>query len=233
MRGTLTMLGACALLGPYAYADGFPPGQPSASGPTPSASVGEAPSSGDLDDAAEKKWEFSVAVAGYIVPDGSAYLQPTFSADHDWLHLEARYNYEDIDTSSAWAGYNFSWGKDLTLDLTPMIGAVAGNTDGIAPGYEFTLTYGKIELYSEGEFLFDLDDSSDSFFYNWTELSFAPVDCFRFGLVIQRTKESDTGFDIDRGLLVGFTFESVDVTAYVFNLGWDDPMFVLSVGMQF
>ena len=78
-------------------------------------------------------------------------MQPTFTADRDWLHLEARYNYEALDTGSAWVGYNFSGGETVTWELTPMLGAVFGATDGIAPGYKGSLGWKKLELYSEGE----------------------------------------------------------------------------------
>ena len=54
-------------------------------------------------------------------------MQPTFTADRDWLHLEARYNYEALDTGSAWVGYNFSGGETLAWEFTPMIGGVFGD----------------------------------------------------------------------------------------------------------
>ena len=99
----------------------------------------------------EPAWEFSVAGYTYFVPDDSDYVQPTFTADHDWLHLEARYNYEALDTGSAWVGYNFSGGETVTWEFTPMLGAVFGATDGIAPGYKGLLGWKKLEFYSEGE----------------------------------------------------------------------------------
>ena len=56
------------------------------------------------------------------------------AADHEWLHLETRYNYEDLRTGSIWFRHNFSVGKQLVLNLTPMVGGVSGRTSGIAPG---------------------------------------------------------------------------------------------------
>ena len=56
-----------------------------------------------------------------------------------------------------------------------MLGGVFGNTTGIAPGYKGSLSWWKLELYSEGEYVFDTGDSSESFFYNWSELTLAPV----------------------------------------------------------
>jgi hypothetical protein len=184
-------------------------------------------------DADEKAWSFGASVYGYLVPDGRDYAQPTVTADRGWLHLEARYNYENLDTGSAWIGYNFSVGEKLSLEFTPMLGGVFGHTTGIAPGYEGTLSWWKLSLYSEGEYVFDTGNSSDSFFYTWSELSLAPVEWFRFGLVVQRTKLFETAFDIQRGFLVGFSYKKVDFTTYLFNPDASRPTVVLGVGLHF
>ena len=105
------------------------------------------------------------------------FLQPTLIADRDRLHLEARYNYEGIGSGSAWLGYSFSAGETLHLDLTAMAGAVFGKTHGYAPGYEFTLGWRKLQLHSGAEYVFDTDDSSESFLYTWSELTLTPKDC--------------------------------------------------------
>jgi hypothetical protein len=182
---------------------------------------------------AEKAWAFSASVSGYLVPEDRDYVQPTFTADHDWLHLEARYNYEALDTGSVWIGYNFSVGDKLSLDFTPMLGGVFGDVTGIAPGYEYTLSFWKLELYSEGEYVFDARDSSGNFFYTWSELSLAPVDWFRFGLVAQRTKAYQTDLDIQRGFLAGFTYKQVDFTTYLFNPDQHKPTVVLTLAFNF
>ena len=182
--------------------------------------------------AADRAWAFSVAAYGYIVPNDSDYLQPTVTADRGWLHLEARYNYEARKTGSAWVGYNYSAGEQLTFEVTPMLGFVFGETAGIAPGYKASLAYRRVTLYTEGEYVFDASNSADNFFYTWSELSFAPVDAFRFGLVIQRTKAYKTQFEIQRGLLAGFTARMLEFTTYVFNLD-GDPAVVLAVAVTF
>jgi len=181
----------------------------------------------------EKTWSFSASVSTYIVPNDQEYVQPTLTADRGWLHLETRYNYENLETGSAWVGYNFSGGEKLEWEFTPMLGGVFGNTTGIAPGYKFSLAYWKFDLSSEGEFVFDVGTSEGSFFYNWSELSISPVDWFRFGLVGQRTRAYQTDVDIQRGLLVGFSYKKIDFTTYVFNLDRDKPTWVFSVAVSF
>lgn len=181
----------------------------------------------------EKAWSFSASVYTYVVPDESAYAQPTVTADLGWLHLEARYNYEALETGSAWVGYNFAGGEKLSWEFTPMLGAVFGDITGIAPGYKGSLSWWKFELYSEGEYVFDTGDSSESFFYNWSELTLAPVDWFRFGLVTQRTRVYETNRDIQRGLLVGFSSKKLDLTTYVFNPDDNKPTVVVAVALSF
>lgn len=181
----------------------------------------------------EKTRSFSASFYTYIVPDDREYVQPTLTFDRGWLHLEARYNYEALETGSAWIGYNFGGGEKLAWEITPMLGGVLGDTTGIAPGYKGSLSWWKLELYSEGEYVFDTDDSSESFFYNWSELTLAPVDWFRFGLVTQRTRLYQTDRDIQRGVLVGFNYKKVDLSAYVFNPDDDKPTFVIAVGLTF
>jgi hypothetical protein len=181
----------------------------------------------------EKKWAFSVSAYTYFVREGDDYVQPTITADRGWLHLEARYQYENLDTGSAWVGYNFSGGKKLAWEFTPMVGGVFGDTSGVAPGYKGSLGWWKLELYSEGEYVFDSEAHSDSFFYTWSELSLRPVEWFRFGFVTQRTRAYESNVDIQRGMLVGFTCKKIDLGAYVFNLEESKPTLVMSVALNF
>lgn len=175
-------------------------------------------------------WEYSVSAYAYIVPDDQNYGNAVVTADREWLHLEGRFNYEDIDTGSAWIGYNFSVGEKWALEVVPMIGGVFGATSGIAPGWELTLTRGKFELYSESEVVFDTSEFSNNFYYNWSEFTYAPTDWIRFGLALQRTKAYQTDLDVQRGVLVGASFGHVDVTCSVLNFGWETPTVILSAG---
>ncbi len=180
-----------------------------------------------------KKWSFSAAVAGYVVPESRSFLNPTFTADREWLHLEARYNYEDLETGSLWVGYNWSRGEKLVFEATPMIGGVFGKTAGIAPGYGVSLSYKRLALSSQGEYVFDMGDSSDSFFYSWSELTYSPAEWFHTGLAAQKTKTYHTSLNVQRGLLAGFSHKNMSFTTYIFNIGWTDPTLVFVFGVDF
>jgi hypothetical protein len=182
---------------------------------------------------ATNTWAFNASVYGYIVPESRDYVNPNITADHGWLHLEARYNYEALETGSLWVGYNFSIGNELVFDFAPIIGGVFGDLTGVAPGYNLALSYKRFMLSSQSEYVFDAHDSSGNFFYTWSELTYSPWDWLRAGLVIQRTKAYQSELDIQRGFLVGVSYHKIDFTTYVFNLGWTDPTVVLAVGFNF
>jgi hypothetical protein len=169
----------------------------------------------------------------FFLPGGGDYVQPTFTADRGRLHIEARHNYENLDTSSAWLGANYSFGESIRLDLTPMLGVVAGKTDGWAPGYKATLGWGSLTAYSEGEYVFDKQAKENGFFYAWSELTVSPTEGVRFGLVGQRTRAYASDRSMQRGLLIGGTYKRVGVAAYVFNPDQDDPVYALSVSLTF
>jgi hypothetical protein len=174
-------------------------------------------------------WEFGAALFGYFVPDDTDFALPVVTADRGSLHLEARFNYEELDTGSLFVGWTFETGSTLELELTAMVGAVFGELDGIAPGYELTLTYERFSLYDEGEYVIDLEDSAEDFLYNWLELTYSPLDWLRVGLVAQRTRAYETDLDVQRGLLVAASYGNLEFALDVFNVGLDDPMIVCSV----
>lgn len=182
---------------------------------------------------APASWAYTLNVGGYLVAHGPSYASPTFTADHNWMHLEARYNYEAQRTASLWIGYDYSVGKTLTLEATPMIGGVFGDVDGIAPGLEFTLTYKKLQLYSANEYIFDTNTKSGDFFYTWTQLTYSPRPWIQAGYAMQRTRAYHTSLDVQRGILVGFTHKKFNFSTTIFNFGWTDPTFVLSLTYSF
>jgi hypothetical protein len=116
------------------------------------------------DTLAKSSWNHSLSGWFYFKDD--FIFSPIYSVNMDWLHLEARYNYEDLSTFSAWFGYNFSGGKNFLYTITPMVGGIAGNTNSMAPGLEFDFLFYGFELYSESEYVFDFQDHENDFFYN-------------------------------------------------------------------
>jgi hypothetical protein len=169
------------------------------------------------DAAEDSEWSLSASVYAYFLPAESDYVQPTLSVDWRFLHFEARYNYEDMRTASLWTGYTLQVGDEVTFELTLMLAGVFGRSNGIAPGYLMTLGFWRLELYVEGEYLFDFAAEEDWFYYTWSELTVSPLDLLRVGMVVQRTRAYDTELELQRGFLIGIDYEMLAFTFHVFN----------------
>ncbi len=205
-----------------------PPAPPAAPPTTP-------PPDSTLDLHKGPQWTYSLSVYTYVTPNDREYLQPTLVVDREQLHLEARYNYEGIDTGSVWAGYNFSFGDTVKLDLTPMAGVVFGDTTGVAPGYRANLTWRGFVLYTEGEYVFDSGGSSGDFFYSWSEFTYAPTDWLRAPASPPSRTNTRDDHDFEFGPMIGVTFKRLSFTGYALfpDDGGGDPTFVMAVGFGF
>ncbi len=184
----------------------------------------------EQDTISKSKWNHNLEALFYILQDEFIFL-PIYAVDNDWLHLEARYNYEDMNTFSGWFGYNFSGGNKFLYTITPMVGGIAGNINGIAPGLEFDFEFYGFELYSESEYVFDLQDKENDFYYNWTDFTYSPLDWLWFGLSAQRTRLYQTDLEFQSGLLIGGGYRWLELSGYLYNPGSDDPYFILSLSI--
>jgi hypothetical protein len=181
-------------------------------------------------------WSIRASAATYVLPDDDNYIQPTVAVDRNALHLEGRYNYEDLHSFSGFVGWNLEAGSKVKLEVTPMFGGVVGDTNGVIPAIEATLSFSRFEVYSEGEYVIDVDRHHDRFLYNWSEVSVWATEWLRAGLVTQRTRTFRpirSERDIQRGLLVGVSAGKVEGVFYLFNPGSDDSYVVASLGLSF
>jgi len=177
-------------------------------------------------------WKFSANANLNFIPHNFIFL-PIVRADKNNLHLEARYNYEDINTLSAWAGHHFSGGKKIEYTITPMIGAVVGNSTGIAPGIELMFSKDKIGIYSESEYIFNTEKPENNFFYTWTDITYSLTDWLWAGASVQRTRLYKTHLDAQRGILVRGKLKNFEISTYLYNLGFDTPFGIVSISVNF
>lgn len=179
-------------------------------------------------------WQYSITVDGYLFDDGDGYAQPTFTADHKWLHLEARYNYENFRVGSLWVGYNLAWGKTWQLQVTPMIGGVFGRAQGIAPGCEAELNWREFNFSISNEYVFDTTSTAGSFYYVWNQATYQPLKWFRVGYAGQRNKMFfQRPLDHQEGFLLGVNHKQYQFTTYVLDPGGSDAFVQFEVGATF
>jgi hypothetical protein len=164
--------------------------------------------------------------------------QPDFGVgvaaiDRGPLHLEARYNYEAKNSTSAFLGWKFSGGDALSYEITPIAGMLLGQTHAVVPGAEASVAYRQFDAYVEAEYVSDLDHHADSYVYAWSELGWRPVDWLRIGLVGQRTRVIQGDRDLQRGVFAQFAVGRVTVGLYAFNPDLASRYAIVSVGMDF
>lgn len=181
---------------------------------------------------AKESWVLSADANFYFIPD-DFFMLPVLRADKNKLHLEARYNYEERETFSAWAGYNFSGGNEFEFAFTPMLGGVVGQINGIAPGLELSLNYRGFELYSESELFLDTEFEENNYYYNWSDLSFTPNERVWFGLSAQRTRLYQTELEIQRGIFAGGAYKNWELTGYLYNVFFDDGFVLGTLSYNF
>ena len=115
-------------------------------------------------DSTAAEWNFSAWAEVFIIPGEKDIFNPTFYARHRSLHLEGRYNYEDRNTASTWAGRKFEFGEQVEFVFVPMAGIIFGNTNGMAPGLEMEIVYRKFDFYAETEYVIDFKSRENNFF---------------------------------------------------------------------
>src|SRR5262249_5088649 len=132
-------------------------------------------------------WTLAASGFVYAPPDQDVFFSPIVDADRGALLLEARYNYEDLETGSIFVGETFLFGKDVSGTVAPLVGLVLGKTDAAAPGLKLDVAWRRLEFYTESEVVIDFHDVADSFLYSWLEGKFAATKDIRLGVVGQHT----------------------------------------------
>ena len=183
--------------------------------------------------AATPSWEFTITAYPTDVRGGENYTSAIASADRGSLHLEARYNYESIGARSAFLGWTFSGGDELTWEVRPLLGGVWGTTRGFVPALEASVAWKKLDFYVEAEYVRDSGEKTDSYFYAWSELGFQPVEWLRVGVAAQRTRAYGGDRDLQRGPFAQVTWGPITLGGYWFNPGSRDQVFVGSIGATF
>ena len=179
-----------------------------------------------------RQWAFDSDINFYFIPE-DFFVLPVVRADHKRLHLEGRYNYEDRNTFSAWAGYNFEGGKSFQYVITPMGSLVFGQTKGVAAGLILELTFKRFELRNEAEYLFDSESFDNNFFYNWADVTYSVNDWLSLGVSGQRLRSYQTDLDLQRGVMVSIAGKNLEATAYYYNPGLSSAFGLLTLSAEF
>ncbi|MFT3935866.1 MAG: hypothetical protein QM726_19715 [Chitinophagaceae bacterium] len=154
-----------------------------------------------------------------------------YETNSKW-YAEARYNYEDINTVSLYAGHNFSSDKKFSWSFTPMAGIIAGNMKGGSFGLNTDLNYRKFYFSSQAQYSISTETRYDNFFYNWSELYYQPFEWMYTGVAVQHTRIYATNALVDPGLMLGFSYSQWSFPFYTFNPLGNQRYYVVGINWE-
>ncbi len=176
---------------------------------------------------------FSVEQYSFLGGGQTSLLAPVahYQTPKKW-YAEARYNYEDIQTFSLYAGRVFSGKDNLSWSVTPMIGGMAGKLNGGSFGLNSAISYGKFNFSSEAQYSVSAATHQDNFFYNWSELWYEPFDWVYTGIALQHTRMFASNSLVDPGVLLGFSYNQWSFPLYSFNPLSSQRYFVVGINWE-
>jgi len=142
-----------------------------------------------------------------------------FQNKRNW-YAEARFNYEEANTSSLNIGRTFQREHKLaSYSLTPTLGAVTGELNGASLGLS---TAGELREWffsSQSQCTLSGQTNDASFLFCWAELGYVPVRWFYFGPSVQLTRFIHHGKTMaEPGAFIGFESGNWTFPIYGFNL---------------
>ena len=130
---------------------------------------------------------------------------------------EARYNYEELQTGSLYAGKKFTGGKKINYSVTPMLGVVFGKYNGGSAAMNVDFEYERIFFSGQLQYTVNKENKEENFFYNWAEAAWQPLDWVYAGVSMQQIKLRNENLKSVPGLLLGFQINSITVPLYLFS----------------
>lgn len=155
----------------------------------------------------------------------------SFTTKSSW-HAEARHNYDNANTYSFYGGRKFAGGEALHFEVTPMIGAMAGATEGGAAALNVDMGFRRFSFYAQSQYNFSFSENWNKFFFNWSELTYQPLSWCYAGLTVQATGMHRSSQKWEPGCMVGFNFDSFSVPMYLFNIHQSERYFILGFNWQ-
>lgn len=153
------------------------------------------------------------------------------TSSNNW-YGEARYNYDEVNTFSLYAGRKFSRSGIVSWEATPLIGGLMGQMTGGSLGMNLGMDYRKLFFTSQSQYSFSIENAANKFFYNWSELGYTATSWLYAGLALQQTNVYRSLGKMEPGCMIGFSIKNWTIPLYAFNTTDEERYFVLGVNWQ-
>jgi hypothetical protein len=169
----------------------------------------------------------------YIRQSDGAGLVPMFhlQTKNNW-YTELRYNYEDAQTLSLFAGKAFESGKAIEYTIIPMMGFSIGRFTGASIGLNTDITWKNFDLSTQSQYSIAMKKNTNDFFFNWSELTYSFSQNIFAGIAMQYTLQTKQQA-LEPGIVAGVNLKNVSFPIYAFNLFRTDSYFVVGVNYEY
>jgi hypothetical protein len=150
---------------------------------------------------------------------------------NNW-YAEMRYNYEEAETISIYAGKTFGSDRAIHYHITPMAGLSAGRFTGASFAANAEVDWKNFYFSSQSQYSRSFKKEIPDFSFNWSELGYNISRNVFAGLSMQYTRQAGKG-EAEPGLMAGINFKNVSVPFYVFNPFSSGSYFVLGLNYEY
>jgi len=148
-------------------------------------------------------------------------------------YVEARYNYEEMNTASLYVGKTFEHETLMSYcSITPIAGIVAGTFKGGAIGANVELDYRRIIFSSQSQYTFSIENRTTNFVYSWSDLSYRIKRWLSAGVSLQQTNIYSYTGTFEKGVLITLQYnKSLSFPVYMFNPSTNARYFVFGMNI--
>jgi len=139
-----------------------------------------------------------------------------YTSSRNW-YGEARYNYDELETFSLYAGRTFMNSGLLSWSATPVIGGLIGKMTGGSVGLNMDMDFDKLFLSSQSQYSFSMDERKDRFFFSWSELGYQATPWLFGGMAMQQTNLYKALGTLETGYMLGFSLRNWTIPFYIFS----------------
>jgi hypothetical protein len=154
-----------------------------------------------------------------------------FETINNW-YVEMRYNYEEAQTLSFYAGKTFSGGKAVTYSITPLAGFATGRFTGVSFAANIKADWKNFYVSSQSQYSIALNGDNRNFFFTWSEMGYNISQKLFTGLAMQYTWQVVKG-ETEPGFVAGINFKNISVPLYVFSPFRSGSYFVLGLNYEY
>lgn len=165
----------------------------------------------------------------YMHPNEGASMVPMAHITRNNWYGEARYNYDETQTLSLYAGRTFARHGAFNWSATPVIGGLMGRMNGGSVGVNMDLGYEKIFFTTQSQYTFSMEQSSNRYFFSWSELGYQALPWLYGGMALQQLNVYQTPGRLEPGCMLGLSLKNFTVPVYVFNPSGGETYFVLGL----